>query len=94
MQKKVNCLRMLSARKDVSMEHNKLAADVALNELRLDKEASDTYHQQVLQLLQQKIEKGINDQNRGRSAARNPSHEILRNQIQRHFQCLSATAVP
>ena len=49
---------MLSARKGVSMEHNKLAADVASNELRLDKEASDTYHQ-VLQLLQQEVEKGI-----------------------------------
>ena len=41
------------------MEHNKLAADVALNELGLDKEASDTYHQQVLQLFQQEVEKGI-----------------------------------
>ena len=60
LQKEVNRLCMLSARKDVSMEHNKLAADVALHELRLDKEASDTYHQQVLQLLQQDVEKGIN----------------------------------
>ena len=59
LQKKVNRLRMLSARKDVSMEHNKLAADVALNELRLDKEASETYHQQVLQLLQREVEMGI-----------------------------------
>ena len=59
MQKEVNRLCMLSARKDVTMDHNKLAADVAFNELRLDKEASDTYHQQVLQLLQQDVEKGI-----------------------------------
>ena len=60
LQKEVNHLCMLSARKDVSMEHKKLAADVALNELRLDKEASDTYHQHILQLLQQEVEKGIN----------------------------------
>ena len=33
------------------MKRNKLAAAVALNELRLDKEAIDTY-QQVMQLLQ------------------------------------------
>ena len=59
LQKKVNRLRMLSARKDISMEHNKLAADVALNELRLDKEASETYHQHILQLLQQEVEMGI-----------------------------------
>ena len=61
LRKKVNRLRMLSARKDRTMEHKQLAAEVALNELRLDKEASDTYYQhtyyqQVLQLLQHGIQ--------------------------------------
>ena len=58
LQKKSNRLRMSSTRKGMTLEQTKVKALAAIDDLRLDKEASEEYNRQILKLLEAEVADG------------------------------------